>query len=117
MKDIEYDIILDSQDEITIMINKEDKDILLEKLNFFLRHLKFRVEEIEFNIIDGLTSFSNQEAKKYYIESRNGKKTLKGVPKDFYIPLYVKHILEEDTISNDFFIQQDSNIFEFKIFN
>lgn len=111
-------IVIESQDEVMYAVNKYHAEPLKKLLIDLQRRLNgiIRVEEVEFKILDGIKSNPAQEGKKYYMEIKDGRRKLKTVPKDIYIPMYVKYILEEDFQEEDLYHEIDGNVYKLMLF-
>lgn len=114
-----------SQDEITFAFPKNiiTRENFLKLFEFSI-DFPIRVEEHKYILIDEIKSNSKLDAKKYYVENivdtnTNNiiKKTLKGVPKNLYIPMYRLYILKQPIQPEDLFTQVDGNVFQLVLFS
>ena len=119
LEDTNFELIpiIENQDAIVYATkNKTDLlPILFKRKEIF--HDMIRVENLTYEIIESIKSNPNQNGKKYYIENNGSKRKLKGVPKNIYIPMYVKYILKEDIEENDLYQEIDGNVYKFIIFD
>lgn len=112
--DISLNILIESQDEIVYAVKKEDYKKIQMLLLEFQRRLNgiIRVDKFEFQLIDGIQSNKLNQAKKYYISKVGNKTNLKSVPKDIYIPMFVKYIKKEEFKEEDLYYENNGKIYK-----
>jgi hypothetical protein len=122
----DYEIVGQSQDEIIIAIPKEKlTQEFLTTVRKKINTLPVRSKLIGYSIVPEIKTKSKDEPKKFYIEEeidedqflKNNeikvvKQKLKSVPKNNYIPMFVKYILNENLKSSDLLIENEGNIYQ-----
>jgi hypothetical protein len=97
--DLDLELVIESQDEKAYITDTEYEAIPYIKQ-----------EHIKITLIDEIPSYEKTCLKQYYKEEKQGKISLKLVPKKEFIALYKREILKEELIEKDFFFEEDGAI-------
>jgi hypothetical protein len=124
----EFEIVGQSQDEFIFAIPKEkiDKNFIKYIRGVISKEkLPIRSKIISYDIVPEIKSNSKDEPKKYYIEKeideenflennklKFNKSKLKSVPKNNYIPMFIKYILEKELEKQDLYVENDGNLYQ-----